>query len=124
MKLAKIIIGLQTAAFLAISLVGCGSGNVEDEIIGEWRYSSESTVNTDAEYLTFFEGGSAANSGETGTWSISSDTLSVMGTYGGQFFSHDNLIGTVEIDGNTMTITNPCVDGNNKKGELIYIREE
>ena len=125
MKLKRIIAEIAVIA-TAVTLTSCGtdSKNIEDKIIGEWTLSSESTVNTDAKYLTFFEGGSAANSGESGTWSISGNTLSVMGTYGGQFFSHDNLVGKVKISGDTMTITDPCVDGDNHNGKLVYERED
>lgn len=114
----KSIVCATIALLLTFCLSGCG--NEESKLIGTWVYDSSSKVRTDARTLTFYEGGSCANSGESGTWSVSGNTISVMGTYGGQFFSHDNLVGEFKVSGNTLTITNPAVDGDVSKGDLVY----
>ena len=124
-KLFTMICAGVCAGAMMLSFTGCGSKSDEKDLIGTWKYdSSESDVRTDAEKLTFYEGGACANTGESGTWSVSGDTLTVYGTYGGQFFSHDNLIGTFEVDGDKLIITDPAVDGNVKSGELVYNKKE
>lgn len=44
-------------------------------------------------------------------WSVVDGTLKVLGPYGGQFWSHDNIIGSYSIKGNTLTITDARIDG-------------
>ena len=109
--------------------VACGgdssASKAEKKLIGTWVYDSkESDISTNATKLTFFEGGGLANTGESGTWSVSGSTVSVLGTYGGQFFSHDNIIGEFKVKGEKLIISNPAVDGNVKKGDLVYIKYE
>lgn len=120
----KKIISLGVAVLTCLAMTGCGQ-NTSKKIIGSWKYDSDaSDVGTDATKLTFYEGGGCANSGETGSWEISGSTISVLGTYGGQFFSHDNIIGEITIKGDKMIISNPSVDGKVRKGDLVYTRKE
>ncbi|MGN0614307.1 MAG: hypothetical protein ACI4JB_10475 [Porcipelethomonas sp.] len=125
MKKRKIVNGT-VAILLTAAMSGCGSSGTDEKLlIGSWTLNKEnSTISTDAKYLTFYEGGGCANSGESGTWTVSGSTLQVLGTYGGQFFSHDNLMGTFEVDGDELVISNPSVDGDVKQGELVYEKTE
>lgn len=125
----KKIAALGIAIITCLSMAGCNESTSEKEkntskkIIGSWKYDSESSdVSTDAKDLTFYEGGGCSNSGESGSWKISGSTISVLGTYGGQFFSHDNLMGEVKIKGDKMIISNPSVDGDVEHGDLVYIK--
>ena len=103
-------------------LSGC-SNNIEKKLIGTWILDTElSDIETDADMLTFYEGGSCINSGETGTWSVTNKTISIMGSFGGLFWDRDNLIGEFDVSKNMLVISNPAVDGNVEIGNLVYIK--
>ncbi|MBR1591426.1 MAG: hypothetical protein IJ666_00195 [Ruminococcus sp.] len=120
----KKFLSVSCACAMVAGLTACGA-SLEEKIVGTWVYDNkESTVSTDAYRLTFFEGGSCANSGENGTWSISGSTISVLGTYGGQFFKHDTVFGECKIDGDKLIVSNPAVDGSVRNGEIVYTRKE
>lgn len=107
---------------MLITLVSCG--NAEAELIGRWIYNSDySSAYTASKDITFYEGGSCANTGESGTWSVTNETISILGGYGGKFWSRDTIMGTFEIEGDRLIISNVSVDGRVQSGCLVYIKQ-
>ena len=103
-------------------MVSCG--RAEEKLIGHWIYSSDySSVYTNSKDITFYEGGNCANTGENGTWSVTNQTISVLGGYGGQFWKRDSIVGTFEIEGDRLIISNVSVDGKTQNGCLVYIKQ-
>ena len=110
-----------TCLILALCVIllfsGCASSN--RAFAGTWVLTSGKT-NVDS--ITFYSDGSCVvDEDETGEWSVVDGTLKVLGPYGGQFWSHDNIIGSYSIKGNTLTITDARIDGEDTD-TLMYER--
>ena len=111
-----------TMLLVGLLLSGCGNDN--KLIIGKWRTTSQYTQN---KTITIYEGGNCTiNSYDydgMGTWSISGNTLSILGT-NALVWEPDALIGNFSVDNNTLTFTNVNVDAKRTIDEIIYERVE
>lgn len=90
-------------------LVSCSKVSSTSAFVGTWTLESGKT---DVKSITFYSDGTCVvDNDETGEWSVVDGTLKVLGPYGGQFFSHDNIIGQYNIKSNTLTIKDARIDG-------------
>ena len=117
MRKTIILSGL-IAVLCAILLAGCTDS--KSVFVGTWTLVSGKT---NAASITFYSDGSCVvDEDETGEWSVVDGTLKVLGPYGGQFWSHDTIIGRYSIQQGRplrITMTDARIDGD-YTDTLIY----
>ena len=116
------VLGTCGVMLLVSLLSGCGNSEEAESklIIGKWKTENRYTNN---KYMTFYEGGNCAissyDSGGMGTWSISGNTLSILGED-----IPDTLVGSFSVDDTTLTFTDVNVDVRRTIDEIVYERVE
>lgn len=114
----KTAVSILVIIIIGISVLA-GCTNSTSGLVGTWVLTSGKT-NVDS--ITFYSDGSCVvDEDETGEWDVVDGTLKVLGSYGGMFWSHDNIIGQYSIKGNTLTITDARIDGEDTD-TLMYER--
>lgn len=104
----KTIISIAVIAVLCVTLLA-GCTNSKSVFVGKWTLVSG---DTDARSITCYSDGSCVvDEDEAGEWSVVDGTFKVLGLYGGQFWSHDTIIGQYSIQGRVLTITDANIDG-------------
>ena len=98
--------------------------DIDYQMAGEWVLETvESTVPTRNRKLVLYEGGGCINVDEIGVWEATDNSITIRGIRDNMFWNHDNIEGTLKLEGDSMTITNVRLDGNEKEGCLVYVRK-
>ncbi|MBQ6421086.1 MAG: hypothetical protein IJK02_08450 [Clostridia bacterium] len=129
-----LLFSLSSCFFIAGKRSGSSSGGIfsssTKNLVGSWQLVDG---RTDIIAMTLYSDGTCTVTDgneqhrtdyrvDTGTWEVTDNTLKILGPYGGQFFTTDNLIGAYSVSKTELRFITPIVDGEQSATDIVFQR--
>jgi len=107
--------------FVPMLSMFCSCGNNYDNLVGTWYYvSGETEVRT----IVIYSDGTCLVDNESGNWSVTDETLKILGSYGGRFWDTDSFVGKYSISEDILTISDAIVDESSDTYDIVFSKSK